>query len=525
LDWTYGTLYAVHLTPRGASYWGEKEAFITGKPLPLTDAVVHPDGNLYFAIGGRGNQSALYRVRYTGQESTAPAAPRPLKKQCQWRRELEAAMETPPGPENVEKAWKLLGNEDRFLRFAARTLLEKQPVALWSEKAIQERETIPSALDALCALARMGDKSMQPRILSALQWVQSQDLRESEALDMLRVYSLCFLRMGAPSDEVKASLAEKFEPMFPSPSDALNKEVAEMLVYLGSKKVVPVALQTMLSGQEDAHADSGDPSLLKLNDRYAADIKAAQKSRPNRPQIALAYALQYATAGWTPELRRTYFRWFNSALKWQGGNSFTGFLENMRKQALTNVPSEMQEELKAIKAEMLATPQDLPRATGPGKFYTVEDLEALATPEKLKNRDLANGKKMYQAALCASCHRFGQEYSGVGPDLTGIANRYSIKDLAENIINPSKVISDQYESTQIDKIDGTALVGRILSEDGKTVKVAENPLLPESLTEVPVDQIKAKSRYPLSAMPAGLLASLNESEVLDLMAFLLSGGQ
>ncbi|MEY4939411.1 MAG: hypothetical protein RIQ93_1146, partial [Verrucomicrobiota bacterium] len=52
-DWTFGTLYAIHLTPDGASFRGEKEEFVAGKPLPLTDLVINPrDGAMYFAIGG-----------------------------------------------------------------------------------------------------------------------------------------------------------------------------------------------------------------------------------------------------------------------------------------------------------------------------------------------------------------------------------------------------------------------------------------------------------------------------------------
>ena len=66
-DWTYGTMWAIHLTPDGASYAAEKEEFLFGKPLPLTDVVISPiDGAMYFAIGGRRTQSALYRVTYTG---------------------------------------------------------------------------------------------------------------------------------------------------------------------------------------------------------------------------------------------------------------------------------------------------------------------------------------------------------------------------------------------------------------------------------------------------------------------------
>src|SRR2546423_1081025 len=70
-DWSYGKLYALHLTPEMSGYRGEIEEFVTGSPLPLTDLVVSPaDGSMYFAVGGRKTQSGLYRVTYVGKEPT-----------------------------------------------------------------------------------------------------------------------------------------------------------------------------------------------------------------------------------------------------------------------------------------------------------------------------------------------------------------------------------------------------------------------------------------------------------------------
>ena len=74
LDWSWGRLYAVHLQPQGATFTATKEDFLNGSPLPMTDVVINPgDGAMYFTIGGRKVQSGLYRVTYTGSESTAPA--------------------------------------------------------------------------------------------------------------------------------------------------------------------------------------------------------------------------------------------------------------------------------------------------------------------------------------------------------------------------------------------------------------------------------------------------------------------
>lgn len=73
-DWSYGKLYAVHLTPSGSTYSATLEEFITGTPLPLTDVVINPhDCAMYFTIGGRKVQSGLYRVTYSGNESTEVA--------------------------------------------------------------------------------------------------------------------------------------------------------------------------------------------------------------------------------------------------------------------------------------------------------------------------------------------------------------------------------------------------------------------------------------------------------------------
>src|SRR5262249_17442620 len=71
-DWTFGTIYALHLEPPGSTSRAVKEEFLSRTPLPLTDLAVGPDGALYFVTGGRGIPSELFRVTYTGPEPTAP---------------------------------------------------------------------------------------------------------------------------------------------------------------------------------------------------------------------------------------------------------------------------------------------------------------------------------------------------------------------------------------------------------------------------------------------------------------------
>ena len=67
----------------------------------------------------------------------------------------------------------------------------------------------------------------------------------------------------------------------------------------------------------------------------------------------------------------------------------------------------------------------------------------------LKDRDFDRGRVLFAAAKCFSCHRYNDEGGGLGPDLSGVAGRFSVRDLLESIVVPSKTISDQYEAVTI----------------------------------------------------------------------------
>jgi hypothetical protein len=177
LDWSYGRLIAVHLKPKGSGYEGTWENFVAPKslkassgktPLNLTDAVIGNDGSMYFTVGGRNTQARLFRVSYTGNESTAAAD---LHDQQgadarKLRHELEQ-FHNKSDPRAIEAAWPHLGSEDRYLSYAARIAIERQPVSQWKDKALAEKNP-RAAMVALLALARYGGESVQQPIIEAL---------------------------------------------------------------------------------------------------------------------------------------------------------------------------------------------------------------------------------------------------------------------------------------------------------------------------------------------------------------------
>jgi putative heme-binding domain-containing protein len=550
-DWTYGTMYALHFKQQGAAWVAEKEEFVAGKPLPLTDMVIRPqDGAMYFLIGGRGTQSALYRISYTGSEATGAAAVPALTKEMQQRQALEAMLPS-PGPNALDKAWPLMGSPDRTLRYLARTVVEFLPMDTWKAKALAE--TLPDAsINALLALTRVGGDTyvrnaagelrrakegtdgekrpatpeqflLRDEILKALARLNWSSLTQSQQLDLLRLHTVLFSRIGKPDGAACAAIRQRFEPHYPAKTDELNRGLCELLVFLDSPQVVSKTVQLLTTAKDDTN-EIAEAKVMARNEGYAKASVDAQASRPNRQQISYGYALRVASQGWSPELRRQYFRWFNTARKFQGGHSLRGFIENIRKDALKLVPAELRTELESLSEELNApTIADLPKPKGPGRVWSIDDVLAL-TKDGLKGRSFENGHRTFKAALCSSCHRFGSEFGGVGPDITGAGNRYTQRDLLENIVDPSKVISDQYESTLIEKVDGSSIVGRVVKEEGDKISIAENPLQPNQLSVLSQSDVKTRNKYPISAMPPGLLNSLNKDEVLDLMAFLLSGG-
>jgi putative heme-binding domain-containing protein len=235
--------------------------------------------------------------------------------------------------------------------------------------------------------------------------------------------------------------------------------------------------------------------------------------------------LRNATTGWTSKLRTEYFSWFSRTRNWKGGASFGGFIQNIRGDALLNVSDHTEraafDALSKPPAASFAAPDMMPK--GPGRAYTLADAMGVM-PAKLTGRDFARGKAMFTATACVMCHRFNNEGGGIGPDISGAGGRYSVRDLLENIITPSAVISDQYGSEQIEQADGTTLVGRVVGEENGALMVMANPFAPDEKTPVKASVVKARKPYPVSMMPPGLINSLNEEELKDLLAYILSGG-
>jgi putative heme-binding domain-containing protein len=244
------------------------------------------------------------------------------------------------------------------------------------------------------------------------------------------------------------------------------------------------------------------------------------------PQIAYAMILSDAQTGWDNALREKYFRWFVESAKTKGGNSFGGYINNIKKHAVGKLSNQEKKDLAevlALKPEVSDPYADL-KARPVVKKWGMDDF---VDDEKtvFANRDLENGKKMFALATCYKCHRMEGQGGIVGPDLTPAGHRFSTRDLIETIVDPSKEISDQYEATIFQLDDGTMVTGRVANLNGNRYMVQENMIDPGRFTNVQVDQIEVMKPSKVSMMPTGLLDTLTRDEILDLLAYMKSVGK
>lgn len=151
------------------------------------------------------------------------------------------------------------------------------------------------------------------------------------------------------------------------------------------------------------------------------------------------------------------------------------------------------------------------------------DLEG-ALDQAGKGRDFAKGKAAFLDAQCLACHRFGNEGGAVGTDLTAVSSRFSRTDVLSSIIEPSKVVSEQHQQHSFTLKNGDDLVGRVLEDTAEKYVVLVNAL---AGTKQDVRKTDVTKRDPskLSSMPEGLVNVLTKEEILDLLAYIESGGK
>ncbi len=413
-DWSYGRVIAVTLSPNGASYEGDKKTFLSGRPLNLTDFVFH-NGDMWFITGGRRTQSALYRVRWTGDKPDESREEPTITPELTLRRNLEK-FHTEQSNEGLQLALNYLDHEDNFIAFAARVALENQPVDTW-------RHRIGDSDNGLLALSRVGSHHDQKAIVDqALKRIQQGKVDDSTLLTLLRTLQLTFIRHGAPSPAMQKRVREALLGKFPADTRPLNHELVELLVFLKTPGII-------------------DPILT-----------LTEKSEDTRDWSHCLVFLRYIKDGWTTEQRKRYLVALRRFEEFPGGRWYVRTAQDLRTGALAALTDQQKTELADLLEPAQPAVAAPPVTVDPAVF--VADWKLSDFAEELRSGfgapDPEAGRAAYHKAGCAACHRLASDEATnqaiLGPDLSGIAMRFDVGTMLESIIHPSRVIGDKYQN-------------------------------------------------------------------------------
>ena len=134
------------------------------------------------------------------------------------------------------------------------------------------------------------------------------------------------------------------------------------------------------------------------------------------------------------------------------------------------------------------------------------------------------GMQAFVKARCNQCHVVAGHGVNLGPDLAESVKKLKGEELLRNMLEPSYKIHEKFQNQQFILSDGRAVTGVVVKEDADECQVVTNLLTPHSVTHLLKRDIDERTSLKTSPMPEGLLNILTRDEILDLHAFIESGG-
>jgi putative membrane-bound dehydrogenase-like protein len=144
----------------------------------------------------------------------------------------------------------------------------------------------------------------------------------------------------------------------------------------------------------------------------------------------------------------------------------------------------------------------------------IEQLDTFYAEAPLWAFRAVSGKAHFNM-LCSACHQPNKSGTDVGPNLSGSGSN-GARYFLENIIDPNAVVGSNYEITVIETKTGQSVSGMIENQTETAISLRT---LTDTLTIAQSDIVKVTT-LPQSMMPAGLLETLNETQVVELLKYL-----
>lgn len=172
----------------------------------------------------------------------------------------------------------------------------------------------------------------------------------------------------------------------------------------------------------------------------------------------------------------------------------------------------------ADKLDSALLAQRLREASSVGGIETMS-LEFAAADWQIESRqgDAARGRLLFGTLGCARCHAItSDQKAGGAPSLAEAWRRFTVPQLVESILLPSKQIAAPFRGTTLVTSEGLVLSGLVVGETADSLEL----LLPDgSRRTMALASLEDRQPATLSPMPSGLVKTL--TELRDLLSYLL----
>ena len=472
---------------------------VHGDPLPV-DKLVSLTGD--GAADVRATAALHLGLQHTAESRAALVSLLRDRDQLVQRRAIEALVRSGLHPaiappfDPVADVLPLLASPDRHVRYAARQLLRRVDRNGWRDAAMAL--PMPAAIDAQVVLAQTAGVSTDiPPMLDRQLALIKAGPKGADLIGLLRAMHLSIIHAGGVKHTARyTAIGSALLETFPTGTPQVDREIARTLAFFETPGAVPKIVTAMTA-----------PGVHRED------------------QLFFMYCLRAMKGGWEQPQRAAVVKWFLTAQdqRWRGGASFPGYMRDMWNEFLTVLPADerktAEEEMDVYTPPVQLTSSGRPQQLGDNanRLSIQEMREYLMLDPMAYTGDATRGQRTFEKALCATCHKHGDMGEEYGPDLTYVAQRFGRTDLLDAILEPSKVISDQWTAFEFVLKNKKVVAGVIVSETADAVVVQPIGAPPITLA---VRDIASRTAAKVSPMPEGLLNLLTLAEVSDLLAFL-----
>ncbi len=177
-------------------------------------------------------------------------------------------------------------------------------------------------------------------------------------------------------------------------------------------------------------------------------------------------------------------------------------------------------EAAALVLLLLAT-RALPAQTLSQTLLQEEPAKLIA--EARAKGDVVRGAILFHqgSIACAKCHRPAEEQARIGPDLSRLGSDVSDESIVESILQPSKVVKKEFQTTMVLGVDGRVFSGIVVKQDGEAIVLRDSTNVDRLVTikRKDIDELMPGS---VSIMPAGLVDELKgRQQFLDLLRYVI----